>query len=230
MNKSLLPDLFTSTNIAMGTVSILCSLHHHWTWAAIAILIAMVADSMDGRTARFFGVAGDFGRELDSLCDVVSFGVASGILLYGWQLHELPFYLGGLVAICFAVCGAMRLARFNISTTVVKGFFMGLPIPAAGCLVSTYVLSGAPANSYLTAVVALLIAFTMVSEVHYPDFKGKSADKMQKKAILVVVVVGACLLWDSPSRWPFVPFFMYFLFGILNTIWNRLEPANKEGE
>ncbi len=228
MNKNWIPSIFTSLNIALGTLSIIFSWQHNWTGAAIAILLAMVADAMDGRTARYFAVAGDFGKELDSLCDVVSFGVAPGILIYGFQIHALPFYLGELTAIFFAVCGALRLARFNISTTVVKGFFMGLPIPTAGCLVATYVLSGMVVPNILTAAVMILVAYMMVSEVHYPDFKGKSADKMQVKAIAVVLIVGALMLWENLGSWPFVPFFMYFLFGILNTCWNRLESKSTE--
>lgn len=230
MSKSWIPNLFTSLNIALGAFSILCSFNHLWQCAALAILLALVADALDGRTARFFGVAGDFGKELDSLCDVVSFGVAPGILLYGWQIHELPGYIGEIVAIVFAICGAMRLARFNINTTVVKGFFMGLPIPTAGCLVATYVLSNAPAPSYIVAVVAILVGLMMVSEIHYPDFKGKGSDPIQIKAVVAVAVIVVCVGWDNPARWPFLPFLAYFIFGILNTCWNCLMQTTERGE
>lgn len=223
MNKNWIPNGFTSLNIALGTLSLIMSWQHEWQLAALFILGALFADALDGRTARYFGVSGDFGRELDSLCDVVSFGVAPGVLLYGWQLYQLPWYLGALVAIFFAVCGAMRLARFNINTTNVKGYFMGLPIPTAGCMVATYVLSNAPLPAPAVAIMASIVAYTMVSEVHYPDFKGQSADKMQKKALLASLVIGFCLWWDETSRWSFVLFFMYFIFGILNTVWNRLD-------
>ena len=223
MNKNWIPNGFTSLNIALGTLSLIMSWQHEWQLAALFILGALFADALDGRTARYFGVSGDFGRELDSLCDVVSFGVAPGVLLYGWQLYQLPWYLGALVAIFFAVCGAMRLARFNINTTNVKGYFMGLPIPTAGCMVATYVLSNAPLPAPAVAIMASIVAYTMVSEVHYPDFKGQSADKMQKKALLASLVIGFCLWWDETSRWSFVQFFMYFIFGILNTVWNRLD-------
>ena len=168
-------------------------------------------------------MAGDFGKELDSLCDVVSFGVAPAVLLYTWQMALMPLGLGAMAAMLLAVCGAMRLARFNINTDVVHGFFMGMPIPTTGCLAATYVLSDAPLPVYLTWVLTLVLAWVMVSEMHYPDFKGKAADPVQKKALAAVVVIGLLLLFDEPSRWAFVFFFMYFLFGILNTIWNRLD-------
>ena len=193
MRKEWIPNLFTALNIAMGTLSLMFTVQGNFDAAAWAILLAAVADGLDGRVARAFGVAGDFGKELDSLCDVVSFGVAPAVLLYTWQMALMPLGLGAMAAMLLAVCGAMRLARFNINTDVVHGFFMGMPIP------------------------------TTVSEMHYPDFKGKAADPVQKKALAAVVVIGLLLLFDEPSRWAFVFFFMYFLFGILNTIWNRLD-------
>ena len=219
MRKEWIPNLFTALNIAMGTLSLMFTVQGNFDAAAWAILLAAVADGLDGRVARAFGVAGDFGKELDSLCDVVSFGVAPAVLLYTWQMALMPLGLGAMAAMLLAVCGAMRLARFNINTDVVHGFFMGMPIPTTGCLAATYVLSDAPLPVYLTWVLTLVL----VSEMHYPDFKGKAADPVQKKALAAVVVIGLLLLFDEPSRWAFVFFFMYFLFGILNTIWNRLD-------
>lgn len=223
MRKEWIPNLFTALNIAMGTLSLMFTVQGNFNAAGWAILLAAVADGLDGRVARAFGVAGDFGKELDSLCDVVSFGVAPAVLLYTWQMATMPFGLGAIAAVLLAVCGAMRLARFNINTDVVHGFFMGMPIPTTGCLAATYVLSDAPLPVYLTWVLTLVLAWVMVSEMHYPDFKGKAADPVQKKALAAVVVIGLLLLFDEPSRWAFVFFFMYFLFGILNTIWNRLD-------
>lgn len=222
MNKGWLADFCTAMNITMGTVSILCTWQHEWIWAAWAILAAAVADGLDGRVARFFGVADEFGKELDSLCDVVSFGVAPGVLLYALEVHTLPYGIGALAAVSLAVCGALRLARFNISTDVVHGYFMGMPIPTTGCLAATYVLAGAGRPVWLVALCMFLAAWAMISRVHYPDFKGKSADVMQKKAVAATLVIGAVLVWDTPASWAFVLFFMYFLFGILNTCWNHL--------
>jgi len=197
MRKEWIPNLFTALNIAMGTLSLMFTVQGNFNAAGWAILLAAVADGLDGRVARAFGVAGDFGKELDSLCDVVSFGVAPAVLLYTWQMALMPFGLGAIAAVLLAVCGAMRLARFNINTDVVHGFFMGMPIPTTGCLAATYVLSDAPLPVYLTWVLTLVLAWVMV--------------------------IGLLLLFDEPSRWAFVFFFMYFLFGILNTIWNRLD-------
>ncbi len=222
MSKRYLANFCTAGNIMCGTISLTCTAQSRYDWAAFAILAALVFDAMDGRVARHFGVANDFGRELDSLCDVVSFGVAPGVLLYMWQFHAAPLALGVIVALMYAVCGAMRLARFNLSTETVHGFFMGLPIPTAGCLVATYVLSGVRMPDMIVAPTAMLIAWMMVSSVHYPNFKEQSPDPMQKKAIIATVIIGACLLWWNAQLWPFVPFLMYFIFGLLNTCWNRL--------
>lgn len=222
MSKRYMANVCTASNIMCGTLSLVLTVHAQYMWAATAILAALVFDAMDGRVARHFGVANDFGRELDSLCDVVSFGVAPGLLLYSWQLHAAPWGLGVLAALMYAVCGAMRLARFNLSTDVIHGFFMGLPIPTAGCLAATYVLSGVRLPELLVAPVAMLIAWMMVSGVHYPNFKEKSPDPIQMKAVAATLIIGACLLWWDGDLWPFVPFLMYFIFGILNTCWNRL--------
>ncbi len=221
MSKRYLANACTAGNIICGTLSLVCTMHGEYTGAAAAILAALVFDAMDGRVARHFGVANDFGRELDSLCDVVSFGVAPGILLYSWQLHAVSA-LGIAAAVMYAVCGAMRLARFNLSTDTIHGFFMGLPIPTAGCLAATYVLSGVRLSEWIVAPMAMWIAWMMVSAVHYPNFKEKSPDPLQKKAIAATVAVGFCLLWWNVALWPFVPFLMYFIFGLLNTCWNRL--------
>ena len=99
------------------------------------ILLALVADGLDGRTARFFGVASEMGKEMDSLCDLGSFGIAPAFLAWAFVLHNHGF-LGVVVAIFFAICGMWRLARFNVNASVVHGYFMGLAIPAGGNIVA----------------------------------------------------------------------------------------------
>ena len=136
MYKSLIPNILTSANLVLGFCSILSTYNANYTWSTLFILLALVADGLDGRAARFFGVSSEIGKEMDSLCDLVSFGVAPAFLAYSYCLKDYD-YFGWAVAIVFALCGAWRLARFNVNVTVVHGFFMGLAIPAGGCLIAT---------------------------------------------------------------------------------------------
>lgn len=216
--KSFIPNALTALNLVLGMFAIISTLHGRFSHAAIFIVAAMIADGFDGRVARFFKVSSDFGKELDSLCDLVSFGVAPAILAYTFLLHELG-YAGYLVAALFATCGALRLARFNINTGIVKGFFMGLPIPAAGCVVATFVLLGIKPAPELFAVMVVLFAYLMVSTIKYPDFKGKG----EKIRILPAVITAAFALYllfltQVSVALLFIPFCSYAVFGILNTL------------
>lgn len=140
--KNVIPCLFTSGNLSFGVLSMIMTLHGLYTWAGVCILLAMVCDACDGRSARALGVAGDFGKELDSLSDVVSFGAASAFLIYSYSLQSLG-WIGAIPAIIYAALGGIRLARFNLNTGVIHGYFQGMPIPNGGCLIATYVISGA---------------------------------------------------------------------------------------
>jgi len=122
-------------NLVFGMCSILSTVEGHLDWGAIFIFCALVADGLDGRIARAFGVSSEFGKEMDSLCDLGSFGVAPAILAWTLALHNYGF-LGIAVTIFFAVCGMWRLTRFNVNASVVHGYFMGLAIPAGGNLVA----------------------------------------------------------------------------------------------
>lgn len=173
MNKSIIPNLFTSANLAFGVLGITLSATNNTFCAAICILLSLVADGLDGRVARALGVAGPMGRELDSLSDVVGFGVAPAYMLYMKELYGLG-WIAYVPLLAFAVLGAFRLARFNIKTDEVHGYFEGLPIPAAGCLAATYVLCGVSVPQFVLVVCMIGIGLLMVSEVKYPDFKGKS--------------------------------------------------------
>ncbi|MBQ7629291.1 MAG: CDP-diacylglycerol--serine O-phosphatidyltransferase, partial [Selenomonadaceae bacterium] len=127
--KRILPNACTAANLFFGMCSILATFEENYFFASIFILLALIADGLDGRVARALGVASDFGKEMDSLCDLGSFGIAPAFLAYSFCLHNFG-RLGQAAAIIFALCGMWRLARFNVSTNVVHGFFMGLAIPA----------------------------------------------------------------------------------------------------
>ena len=137
--KWLLPNMCTAANLFFGMLSILATYEGNFFYGSVFILLALIADGMDGRVARALNAASELGKEMDSLCDLGSFGVAPAFLAYAFCMHNFGL-LGKAAAIIFALCGMWRLARFNVNTGVVHGFFMGLAIPAGGCIIATTTL------------------------------------------------------------------------------------------
>jgi CDP-diacylglycerol---serine O-phosphatidyltransferase len=181
-----LPNLFTVSSIFLGFYALtLCAgeaTPAQLYQAALAIFFAMFFDAFDGRVARMTKTQSDFGVQLDSLADVVSFGAAPALLIYKWALAPLGF-LGLFVSFAFAACGALRLARFNVlAQRGDKGssrFFVGLPIPLAAGTITALVIAhykefGAATDAATrvpVAVVVVLLSFLMVSTVRYRTFK-----------------------------------------------------------
>ncbi|MBP2635614.1 MAG: pssA: CDP-diacylglycerol-serine O-phosphatidyltransferase [Firmicutes bacterium] len=219
--RNAIPNIVTAVNLVFGMFAIIFTFQGELFNAALFVVAAMVADGMDGRVARYFGVSSDFGKELDSLCDVVSFGVAPAIMAYVYMLQEFPG--GALIAAAFAICGALRLARFNVNTGVVKGYFMGLPIPAAGCVVATFVMLGVKPTGWLFPLMVLVFAYLMVSTVRYPDFKGKDGEPIRVIPAVISVAIGAYILFITFNAILFVPFFVFAIFGIFNTVFGMFD-------
>ncbi len=184
--KYILPNLFTLASIFFGLLAVIACLEgtdEGFRRAAVAILVAVVADSLDGRVARLTRTATRFGIQLDSLADVVSFGMAPAVLAYAFVLRDVETWdgmLAALLAFVFVACGALRLARFNVMTLDSRkpaSSFTGLPIPAAAGFLALVVwvavdLQWSPA-ARLAAVVASMpaLSFAMVSTLRYPSFK-----------------------------------------------------------
>lgn len=226
MYRALIPNMLTSANLVFGMCSILATLRGSLMGGAVFILLALAADGLDGRAARFFGVSSEMGKEMDSLCDLVSFGAAPGILAYVFCLHEFSFF-GWAVAICFALCGMWRLARFNVNVNVVHGYFMGLAIPSGGCFVatSTLLLQAMGFDPYrlgwVYPAIMLLVAFLMVSEVHYPDFKGKGEKVYAVTWCLSILLFVGILYQGRGALWAallFAVFATYASLGVINTV------------
>lgn len=215
--RSAIANAISSLNLMFGVLSVFATFEGEYKTAAIMIILAVVADSLDGRAARALGVSGEFGKELDSLCDVCSFGVAPGILIYQYALMDIGL-AGKLLAAFFAVCGALRLARFNVNAAVVHGYFVGMPIPAGGCIVSAYILSGYQFPVEIVAVGTAIVAVIMYSEIKFPDFKGKG-NPMYPAPVVISVAAGLYLLYMRPVAWPFVIMFTYTMAGIINHIY-----------
>lgn len=165
MPKRWIPNILTVINLFAGVVAILLALVQQWALAVGLIFGAALFDSLDGRVARRLNVASEFGKQLDSLADLVSFGVAPAVLTYllvftqsGWS--------GYLVAAVFPVCGALRLARFQISD--VKSYYVGLPLAAAGPILAASAYFAQVLPAAVQAVILLALSGLMVSTVKLP--------------------------------------------------------------
>jgi CDP-diacylglycerol--serine O-phosphatidyltransferase len=196
--------------------------------AAIAIFFAMFFDGFDGRVARLTKTQSEFGVELDSLADVISFGVAPALLVYKWALHGLGF-AGIIIAFLFATCGALRLARFNVMAhRKVPGsskFFTGLPIPlAAGMLIALVIahynsgqgpIEPGTIAPPLVAVLVVLLAGLMVSNVRYRTFKDVRLSRKSATVFFVVVLAGVAVATQMPPAFVLVAYFSaYLLLGL----------------
>lgn len=214
-----LPNLFTVSSIFCGFYAItLCvSEEPNFLWrAAIAIFFGMFFDMFDGRVARLTKTQSEFGVQLDSLADLVSFGVAPAVLLYSWMLKGLDF-VGLFVGFLYTACGALRLARFNVLAAREPGsskYFLGLPIPLAAGTVVALVLSShqienaAFPNPVAVAVITVILALLMVSNVRYRTFKDL---RPSKKSITIAFVLGVIFAAVSAQMKPTIALAAFFL-------------------
>ena len=191
----MLPALFTVGNVFCGYLSMDAAVRGRFDYAAMLIFAAAILDGLDGRVARWAGATSAFGEQLDSLADVVSFGVAPAFLVYRWGLIDFG-RAGLLVSFLFVVCGACRLARFNVQLHVVdKRYFVGLPIPsAAGALCGLiWVLSDSPAYEIKAGFLAVtaILSWLMVSTFRYRSFK--DADVKSRRGRLYFLLFAAVL-------------------------------------
>jgi CDP-diacylglycerol--serine O-phosphatidyltransferase len=218
----LIPNFVTTANMFCGFYSIIAAIKSDFTTASWAILAAAVFDALDGRIARLARATSQFGVEYDSLSDLVSFGMAPAVLLHQWALE--PFgRLGWLAAFLFLVCGALRLARFNVTTAnLPKGYFQGLPIPAAAGMVATFIIfiqytGWEISHEWGVLVLTFALASLMVSTVKFPSFKELHWRSRATFGYLMVGVLGMILIAAKPEIALFAVGSTYVL---LSLIWN----------
>jgi CDP-diacylglycerol---serine O-phosphatidyltransferase len=173
MRKSCIPNVFTFINLSCGIMSILSVMDGKFAYAGAFILLAGLVDRYDGRIARFLNVSSDLGKELDSLADLVSFGVAPSILVY--ILYNLKSFgpyglLGFAILLLFPICGAYRLARFN--TAAFDGSFTGIPITIVGCFIALFSLLNLSGtiSIYIVAILMIAGSYLMVSKIKLKKF------------------------------------------------------------
>jgi CDP-diacylglycerol--serine O-phosphatidyltransferase len=233
---NILPNLLTIGNMYCGLLSIVYTLNGDFKSAGWMIMLALLFDGSDGHIARLTKSTSNFGKELDSLADVVSFGVAPAILVYKSILYDFQG-VGIFLVTVYAITGALRLARYNTQSGTGAQSFTGLPIPGAGCLIASFVLLKLKYDhdffyNYL-ALCILLLAFLMVSTITYPKhelFRVRRNRAFQSIFILILLVSFIML---KPTLFLFVFFLAYVTLGPANYLTkNRLfaKPAPQEQE
>ena len=237
MHIYILPNLLTTGNMFFGFFAFIHAIQAKFIMAAFAIVAAAVFDLLDGRVARLTHSTSQFGKEYDSLSDLLSFGVAPGVLLFLWALQ--PFgRVGWLASFFYVACGALRLARFNVQIEVIesKGYFQGLPIPMAAGIVASSVLAfddlGWTAHrSWLLLAICFLLGIVMVSQFPYRSFKDIDLKHRLPFAYLVLAVLIFTAIAYRPEVMLFALFLTYALMGAVAGVFkwgrHRRSPAGR---
>jgi CDP-diacylglycerol---serine O-phosphatidyltransferase len=231
----LLPNLFTTGAMFSGFYAVTSAINQHFEAAAVAIFIAMILDGLDGRVARLTNTQSEFGVQYDSLSDMVSFGVAPGLVMYLWAFGTLG-KVGIFAAFVHTAGGALRLARFNTQvTTADKRYFQGLPSPAAASILAGFVWMSLEYDydvesiKYLALVLTVATGLLMVSNFRYSsfkeiDFKGKVPFVA---AIAVMLAIG--FIMAQPQTMLFVLFMAYAISGpVITLIMRRRKRQNRK--
>ncbi|MFC5401632.1 CDP-diacylglycerol--serine O-phosphatidyltransferase [Cohnella soli] len=209
-----IPNLFTIGNLTLGVISIILAFNDDANTAALLVIIAMLLDGLDGRVARALNAQSEFGKELDSLSDVISFGVAPAFIMYQAGFHdEVNSAMAWIVTALFPICGALRLARFNVIDGI-PGYFIGLPIPAAGGVLATLALFHSELHYSLLLISTVSLSFLMISNMKYPNFKKLGLPKKAIWAIPVVVVAAAVLAYMFQQAIPKVILALLLLYAL----------------
>lgn len=227
----ILPNAFTTANLFAGFYAIVQAMNGRFEAAAVAIFVAMVLDSLDGRVARLTNTQSAFGEQYDSMSDMVSFGAAPALVIYEWSLRGMG-KLGWLAAFVYVAGAALRLARFNANIGVVdKRYFQGLPSPAAAALVAGLVWlatdlretrwidsSGADLR-WLAWVITIYAGVTMVSNAPFYSFKDVNIKKTVPYMVVPLIVLAFVLVSSDPPTVLFSLFLVYAVSGYVLWAW-----------
>lgn len=230
-----LPNMLTTGAMWAGFYAIVAVIDHNFSRAGIAILIAMIFDFFDGAVARWTNTQSEFGKEYDSLSDMVSFGLAPAIVVYQFGVLRIAEYnvlwgrLGWTATFMYAACAAMRLARFNArAATADKRYFEGLPSPSAAATVAGFIwladkydLSGLPAL-VIAFVITSLIGLLMVSSFAYRSLKEFNPRGRVRWAYLLVIPVGYMIVAAGPGEALFAIFVIYAFHAPLVWMWRKV--------
>lgn len=223
----LLPNLFTTASLFAGFYAIVQAMNGAFDRAAIAIFVAMVLDSLDGRVARLTRTQSEFGAEFDSLSDMVSFGAAPALIMYEWALKDMG-RLGWIAAFTYCAAAALRLARFNTNIDIVdKRFFQGLPSPAAAALVVGFIWVsddfGIRREDVMRAIACAFTFFagiTMVTNIRFYSFKDLNFRRSVPFWAALLMVLSLLLISANPPLVLFGVFVAYSISGYVYWLWN----------
>lgn len=229
MFKKILPSLCTLANLVFGLIALLLIIDGRCDWAAVFIVAGALFDGFDGRLARALNVSSEFGKQLDSLSDLVTFGVAPAILAYVTSLSFLPAYWGAVAVLPFTLMGALRLARFNVLDDS-SGFFVGVPITLAGGFLALTLLYAEYLSEWVVLAVLLTLSFLMISTFRFPDFKAMGIKRSHALATFSVLVGAVIWLrWHASAVFMF-PVVVYLLVGIKNNMvdyWHNIKSKSR---
>ncbi len=238
----ILPNLFTTGNLFCGFWAIISVFQEKFFYAAAAILLACVFDMLDGKVARLSGATSKFGVQYDSLADLVSFGIAPALLAFSWALRPYGKF-GWLAAFLFVVCGALRLARFNVqSSSGETKYFKGLPIPAAASMIALTILLYLRliemdwVKDVVILVMIYVLAFLMVSNIRYFSFKELDLAKRKPFSIFIFVILSMIVIVMEPVIVLFCFILAYVFSGPVKMVWawrkkrafRKMEPVPEE--
>nr|XP_061804846.1 CDP-diacylglycerol--serine O-phosphatidyltransferase-like [Nerophis lumbriciformis] len=229
----LLPSLFTMGNILLGFYAVVRGLRGDFETAAILVFCAGVLDGLDGRIARMTQTESDFGREFDSLADVLTFGAAPALLSYLWGLNEFG-RIGWLVPLFFLVCTATRLARYNVQTSSADSrYFVGLPTPAAAgsiCSVLFFAPDSASQSWYggLLMAILILLALLMISTFRFASLKKVDLNKRWSYRAALPLAAFLLILAYNPPAFFLIFAVVYVGSGPIGWIWRRLRRSSAD--
>lgn len=235
----LLPSIFTIMSLLCGFYAIVYSFNHQFIYVGYLIIASALFDSLDGRIARLTRTASNFGAQLDSMCDVVNFGVSPAIIAYNWQLDALD-KIGGIICFIYLACTTLRLARFNASNANLdKRYFYGLPCPSAAILVVGYIWISSTYSNVLSLenysffyhvlnnnivlpILILFASFSMVSNIGFYSFKNIHFKRKTPFKILILIIIILVLLLLHPDITIYASIIAYALSGYIAMCYRRL--------
>ena len=225
----ILPNLFTALSVFFGMMSIIASSQDKFEKAFIYIVLSFIADGLDGRVARMTNTQSKFGLEFDSLADIVAFGVAPAMMLF-FAVGDQYGRFGGLITGLFVVFGAIRLARFNVTTqNNDPNVFIGLPIPTASAVLASFTMLNENLNHQFNIgllIMALGLGILMVSNVRFPSFKKLNFQKNAKLKVLVSIIIVASFLFLYPIWTLAITLGGYTLFGLIRAGFSLMKVMN----
>ena len=209
--KNNIANILTLSNAVIGLISVFLTISGNYTWAALMIFAAIIFDFLDGEVARKLNITSDLGAELDSLSDIISFGIASSILLYVYLFNQS--IIGAFVAILIVICGVYRLARFNVVKK--QKTFTGLPIPAMAAIIASFALVGNVFTIMQLTPIFVIAALLMVSKIPYPIIK--NLDSKNTRLFVIMGLIFALLLFlINPIYFIMAPFMYYAILGMFS--------------